>query len=726
MNYDIFIDESGLFEIAPGDSDTANVQGSKSEGFDSQLAGFVAGEGSATRAKAQNSLMNACRLSGVTFEHTFHSTEIKRQNRSGFERLVIEIGTALSSLNAQPFRMVNRENLSFGDRKANYVNILAELLVRVCRKLGQSDPDQIGLFVYPARVRTGEDSAGVFEVWDREDYLPRIREVFARVAMANGWSSSAPKWEIKDLKLLSAKEDERLWICDAISNASHRDFKTISAESATVLRDSMGVYNWTLSFNETLQQVNAFEDSDALGLALITIVERSLAPWTSQEARDSYNVAATRIGSKLFGLPVEIQLPQLKMILGWLQQVSERRGDLEFAMDACRWIENYIIQKNSDLMDKAILSWFKLCVSTWGLTSCNHSGNTNDGRKYSERIQGLLPALAGCWEFAPDLMQALITQAVHFNDCFEHELSKRNMSLVSHYYQSLGGFFHEALPNIFPTEVQSDLCGKALGTQLQSEIFLVLAGKGDSVHARATSELAIRQFSLNDDRRRQFQYRSELEAVIGNWSEARSFLAKSLGINEDSHEAIAKKVADLEGISQGFAMLHWTRIGGIAASKLDTIEAKAFYDAFKSHKLSHTKWVVGDVFNYPVHGILRRLASVYALVGVYDKTQEALARLDNVVEAGPRLVFQMIRCAAKIQAAGLVGERDRRIVERILGGGKFGKSLLLQIKELRKQLDPNLEKHAEILTAWISALDVSDSRNLNFTNLVDTARVIGY
>ena len=57
------------------------------------------------------------------------------------------------------------------------------------------------------------------------------------------------------------------------------------------------------------------------------------------------------------------------------------------------------------------------------------------------------------------------------------------------------------------------VCGEALGTKLQSQIFLLLAGESSLETVRETSNQAMEQFSDRDNLQRQFQYRSEVEAI---------------------------------------------------------------------------------------------------------------------------------------------------------------------------------------------------------------------
>ena len=163
-------------------------------------------------------------------------------------------------------------------------------------------------------------------------------------------------------------------------------------------------------------------------------------------------------------------------------------------------------------------------------------------------------------------MQAIVAKAVHQNDCFEHVVAHNSLEKVVKYYQDLGGFFGDAYPELFLSAIRSDQCAKALGTKLQSEMFLLLSGLGRIQDARDTSDAAIAEFASLADRNRQYQYRSEVEAIAANWEVARQYLAMSFELPSHTHQTVAAHIRTINHpVARGFALLHWTRIGGMAA-----------------------------------------------------------------------------------------------------------------------------------------------------------------
>lgn len=71
--------------------------------------------------------------------------------------------------------------------------------------------------------------------------------------------------------------------------------------------------------------------------------------------------------------------------------------------------------------------------------------------------------------------------------------------------------------------------GKVLGTRLQAMIFMCGEDQSLLEEARVVSDKAISQFVFEEDLKRQYQYRAELEAVCGCMEEAFAWLEKSFG-----------------------------------------------------------------------------------------------------------------------------------------------------------------------------------------------------
>src|SRR5205085_3465172 len=223
----------------------------------------------------------------------------------------------------------------------------------------------------------------------------------------------------------------------------------------------------------------------------------------------------------------------------------------------------------------------------WSLTASNHTGSLRNARDAAQGLSKLLRPLAGRWEHTPLLMEGLVAMAVHETDCLEFTKASTRMELVAAHYEELGKLFSSVMQDLFTSQIRSDLKAKALGTWLQSEILAGAGRTGSAEKARKISEEAIDEFRNQDDKERQYQYRSHLECLAHKFAAARDYLARSLRIHDDSHEALSQALVNLHNnrVAQGFGLMHWLRIGAVSLLAGDMTEFSSFKSALEQSQL---------------------------------------------------------------------------------------------------------------------------------------------
>ncbi len=721
--YDVFIDESGLFTETSNDPGDRIIEHKRRKKFPSQLAGIIVTSDSLSPYDAWEVFAAACKEANATVGEDFHSTDIKKQGSGIFDSLVQATCRCLDQIQIQPFRIVNRERVSFGDRKANYINIVGELLVRICKELDLASDEALTLNIYQAGIKNSEYETGNMPFWEHDDFIPTLQTVFQRASISAGWATESAKWNLGTFEFRSGKKDERLWICDLVSNASHDDFNTIDDASASALKSSLGDYDFSLSFDTTLQQVRELSSRQAYGIALIQLIQGVLSPWVGAEAKAAYTGEFDRVTANMLSLPPLARTPQLQTVQGWLHQTADDRDRLIEAKSACKLVVERLVSKQQpaiDDHDSTLGPWLRLSISTAWLTACNHSGDLVGGREQSEMIESLIPMIAGRWEYASDLMRAMVVQSVHLNDCFEHKRVCEKMDLVSQYYETLGGMFRDAYKEVFPVTVRSKVCGEALGTKVQSEIFLLLSGDVTVDVVRETSEKAIEQFSDEHDRQWQYQFRSEIEAIAGQWQQSREYLAKGIGCAQCDHDSLGRYITSIPKGERSFPLLHWTRIGGMAAVAHNQAELDAFAAAWRASELH--SFIQREMSRYPAHGILRRMASFYATVRDDAKVVETLRSLRSVVKTNPTTLFGLIEVAAVLQASGIAGRRDPGLMSRLLGGSKSDPEISELIKKVAKDAASSQPRISALASQWTELLSGTPTAD----QLVDAASVVAY
>jgi hypothetical protein len=711
-DYDLFLDESGTF------METSTVPAEQTEAFKqnrlfpSQLAGLLAPRGALTESTAKQVRNRALAAIGLS-PQPVHGNELLRSvGKERYNRFVMELVADQQRKGWQPVRLVNRERVRYGDRVATYTNLVAELVLRVCQQKLKEGQPRVSLRLYCARVKLGETPNGTLEFLDRKEYLRRVTEYLGFAAVRRGLPQEAASWRVDDLHIRSGKDDPELHLCDVISHASHDEFSPCEPATAEVLRAAFGAWDFTLVMRELLDRVDHHLADGAFALAIIALAERliqgDLDPDLDQGARQRLVDVVERLASHS-GLARD---PHLNILVSWLEQIIELQRSSELGFRLARWllveVEQPLRQQLSDVAAGKDLDWFAYALHTWALTASNHRGALGDAAAEAKALEGLIPTLAGQWEHATLLMRGLVAEAVHRTDCFDYDAVCARMGIVADYYCQLGELFNAALPEIFPIRVRSDLCGRVLGTWLQSEIFAGLQDPQRLVTARRLSERAIDEFPAEADKERQYQYRSQLETAAGCFDEARKYLARGLRIKEASHAALAEAITSLGDqakMVQGFALLHWLRLGVTAIMNGAAEESAGFLAAVTTSGLLEGPWCRGELTDYPVHGILRRVAVVRAVRRETGAALSALERLGEILEGDPteRVVLQALRLAAHAEVASLLpqGKRARRCLDNPAPGAP---GLLQLLEEMAARTQETLPSVWRMFERWPPAV----------------------
>src|SRR2546423_13864849 len=146
-------------------------------------------------------------------------------------------------------------------------------------------------------------------------------------------------------------------------------------------------------------------------------------------------------------------------------------------------------------------------------------------------------------------MERRVALAAREMACLEFPAVSARMELVVAHYDDLAKLFRSVMPNMFSTPVRSDLKAKALGTWLQSEILAGVGRAGRTASARLISDRAIEEFCNRDDKERQYQYRSQLECSAGDFRAAREYLARSLRLDDFSHDRSEEHTSELQSLA---------------------------------------------------------------------------------------------------------------------------------------------------------------------------------
>ena len=656
--YDLWFDESGRFM----ETSTRPAERAEGQRFPSQLAGLLVPRDALTHAAAETVLADAHRAAKLVLGELVHGTDIPQES---YETLIKKLLAEVRARGWQPVRLVNNEGVRYGDRVAAYTQMVAELVLRVLRELSLRGEPRVDLRIRGAIVVLGHMPDGNPIFLREAEYNERIQNALSFLAVRRGFAGQIAGWNVGSVQLLSGKNERPLQICDLLSNASHASFKRVGPETRKLFVEAFGSFDQTLVLRELFERVDDLIRDRAFGRALMLLAESGIDPAQSSDA--GFRRRIGDIVERLFALGARARDPELAVLVSWLEQIIEHQRALEEG----RMLAAFLLREVDVPLGKRLdagssageMDWFTYALNRWMLTAHNHLGDLVGARKAAAQLDALTPALAQRWEHVTLLMQGLIAQAVHRTDCFAYDDVAARMKVVTGYYGELSGLFSAAMPEVFPERIHSNARAEALGTWVQNETYAGLRDPKRLDIARKLSEEALGEFSSEDDRARQRQYRSHLETIAGNFAAARGQLGRSLGLDVFTHDAIGKAVVALGNPqAQGFALLHWLRLGRAAALIVGP-ERDEFLAAVKTSKVSDLAWVKGGFDDYPVHGILRQLAGIHALQG---SVNEALGSLTHLRRARPGMVLSTIVLAGTVEVAALLWARQRVNAEPLL------------------------------------------------------------
>ena len=647
--FHLYFDESGNFNI--NDEHTRYAY--------SQLAGILV---DASNDAADPNTVNilAQEILNSSYEKSYHRN--RRTSYHGnqltssleYNKFINNIiNNVININNWQAIRLVNKEEIGYGTTDNNYLYMVAELAIRIVKQKKKEGCKNIRLNIYPARKDR-----------DTEHYKNVISSLLGIL--------KAREFDLnytinKNITPIPAKDHYLLQLADLLSNASYRNYDKCNKSdknTAENLKNFFGDYNFSLVIPLFDERIESLLKEQVYGLALRFI----LLEINSGNNQDKAQEFLEQTIDKLAQLPSAERNAHLNYLTNWLEQEINQKRDSENGYKLANKINKYIYanleKKLSEKNELKSIIWFKYNLHFWALTACNHSGRLFRGSEEAETLDQLKSKLYQQVEHLSLLMEGLIAQAVHYTDCFEFDKAINNTQFVIDFYDY---FFREEMQAFFNLLVQdndnnnsikSDLRAKGFGTCLQAQAYKYLRNNDPELlnKARENSERAINEFVALNDKKRQYQYRSQLETAGGNFNASRQYLAKSLNLNKDSsYLDIMKHIERQSEINdQAFPLLHLFRLGYGCYFHSNHTEWQTFQEALQQSRLLVNPWfVTNPPEDYPIHGILRRVASFGLIMGNTDFAEQALAKLNKLKPIAKSPIFGLIQIATYLEYAGL-------------------------------------------------------------------------
>lgn len=256
--------------------------------------------------------------------------------------------------------------------------------------------------------------------------------------------------------------------------------------------------------------------------------------------------------------------------------------------------------------------------------------------------------------------------------------------------------------NEFAKNIRSTTLGKVIGSRATTKIYLSPTKPELLESARKDLIKSVEQFSDSSDKARQYQLRSMLETVAGNYQESLSWLGKAFSVEENPTPLkvllTIKKFAGLKI----FGLLHYANLMAVAMTARNPL-GRELFDTWTN---LNAEELLKDSSQYPVPIILWRAGKCRALQGrktakiFYDDAAKFL--LENPAN------FTLF-------AEGLLVEADRFVTLEEDNSPK----LLRQIQEDYKKFS-SLPLPATMRTTFKERENIDDvARKLSATKLRD-------
>lgn len=473
-----------------------------------------------------------------------HSTELEDQKKD----IVCEIlnhaelmGEFVIFQNYNKARIINST--------VTYVNIMADGIVQLLSRLVLENPyDRIQMHVIAGFRKdttsavTADSASGYI---DKKECTDRIRERIALLSLKNNnilSNRSSVSFEYMD-----DKRTMPLILADYICNFYYTNIARIYREEykqgVTYQQHLLNKYHakniFSLYGNSERERLMSYLSVQDYSTALYEV---SVGLIRQKENRDSLIQAFVR-------LPSPVQANYLASFDNYMNNIVgvERRltDDTLEILDRAVQLFSDIREQNGIDVTPNIFSMYLYKLAVY-----NHRGELLQMKELFEKCKDMIGNLIHKGEYIDYIFMFYNRYAVYLIDNFDIETAYGLIEQVKEAFEGM-----ELAVAAFPYQSKKDSSfsyvqlGKLLGTQAQCCYSLLSQKKIAYDEAAKISDLAISNFSDDFDRRRQYQYRAEIEVVVGHYEAAWNYLKKGFDFSSVSEFFESKNIFALYHLS---------------------------------------------------------------------------------------------------------------------------------------------------------------------------------
>ena len=626
-----------------------------------------------------------------------HSTELDEQKKD----IVCEILNQAEQLGEFViFQNYNKAKII--NSTVTYVNIMADGIVQLLSRLVLENPyDRIQMHVIAGFRKdtthevTDDPLSGYI---NKNECVDRIRERIILLSLKNNnilSNKSSVTFEYMDDKrtmplILSD------YICNFYYTNTARIYRNEYKQGRTYQQHLMDKYHGNNMFSlygnsereRLMSYMSALDYSTALYEVSVGLIKQP-------ENRNSLIQAFVR-------LPSPVQINYLKSFDSYINNIVgvERRltdDTLEIlnnAVDMFREIE----MNNGTDTTAGIFSLYLYKLAVY-----NHRGELVQMKEVFEKCKDMIGSLMYRGEYLDYIFIFYNRYAVYLIDNFAVEEAYELIDKVREAFEGL-----ELAVASFPYQEESKTfsyiqLGKLLGTQAQCCHYLLRQGELTYDKAAEISNLAISNFTDEFDRRRQYQYRADIEAAAGHYKEAWDYLKKGFGFNTVSEFFESKDI---------FALYHLSYVmKRMAEDEMHRSEIMKMIERFDKAARNMNS------LDFPFFLIMANVAETMVILGKGKEKIKSFFQKACMIEVHMEPLFQIMKLC--IQAGYLVWQMQNED----MGVSRYVETM----KKHCDRLMDEMEGFPESITGMVVSLKkILDEKILDINKLNEYSKLRQY
>ena len=644
-NYYLYLDESGKF------------QESVNTGLSSIVAGFLSQNWNCTDTRAEN-LLTQVKANNQNFStiniSPFHAME---DTSIHIFQFIVELMERMAERNVQFVIFKSQKNYNIVNSDVTYLNVFAEGLVNLVQRLLAQTNEEITLnVVYASRLnmKAENEIIGSHIRIEENEYTERIEERIAwRMARLN--LSIRNKIQI-NLSVGNARKLKSLMLADAVCYAMRGGKKKFDAEQRQRIKN-LPTYSFSLLDQISWSSIQNALIENRLAEAIYSVFGFGM-PELLDDYREIFFELLTNKLKEIGNIGRKFQYDSISQILHNLVENRE--------YDAANYFIDALDKKFFPLLEKQKFEFeeFYFDVHFYKLTVATHQGNTLAEQNEIYLCRKFLPYLPSTCETLDYYLKYKLREVEHLINIYDfetalNELDKLEKTLTDmvELVQMLDGL------GKFGQDIRSTTLGKVIGSRTMVKIYLSYKNPQYIESARKDSDIAIENFTNPNDKARQYQLRSMLETVAGNFSESLKWLGKAFNVEDKLTPAkVLNAIINFQGLNI-FGFLHFVNLMAATMTANDPL-AKKMYDAWINQ---NAESILPKDMHYPMTLIYRQIGKCRALQGnknainYYDSAiKNSMCNLTNLTHYAMGIIMEIERFLI------FYTERDIKQLNRII------------------------------------------------------------